>query len=238
MLIDFADIRDSGQVLDGGSGTGELAFSIARQKPHCQILGIDPSPEFVAFATDRNTFGARISFETGDAQQLRFSNRTFQSSLSLLVFNFIPDYELALRELIRVTKPGGSVSAAVWDYGDGMQMLREFWDAALTVDPSAGNFDEGHMPLCRAGELGDLWKHAGLEEVEERSFNVTMEFSSFADYWDPFLLGQGPAGAYLKRVESARRDALRSEIKRRWAIREEAAPFSLASRAWSVRGII
>src|SRR5437867_12258869 len=99
----------------------------------------------------------RISFHIGDAQDLHFADATFDASLSLLVFNFIPDPAKALQEIRRVTQPEGSVSAAVWDYGERMRMLRVFWDSAVEVDPRAEKFDEKHMPLCRAGELSQLW---------------------------------------------------------------------------------
>ena len=237
-LVDFTELPDAGRVLDVGSGTGALAFSIARLRVHCQVVGIDPSTQCVGYANSRNPFPARAGFWVGDAQKLRFSDATFENSLSLLVFNFIPDRKRALREVSRVTKPGGCVSAAVWDYGAGMRMLRAFWDAAGTVDPTAHKFDESHMPLCRAGELRDFWKQNGLERVEERPLDITMRFESFADYWDPFLLGQGPAGAYLRTVEGDRRQALRSEVKRQLALRAEDAPFSIPARAWAVRGIV
>ena len=117
-------------------------------------------------------------------------------------------------------------------------MLRVFWDAAVTVDPGAKKFDESHMAVCRPGELGEFWKQSGLEHVAERPLDITMRFESFADYWDPFLLGQGPAGAYLRNVDTGRRQALRDEVKRRLALRSEDAPFSLSARAWAVRGIV
>ena len=237
-LVDFAGVRDTGRVLDVGSGTGALAFSIARLRTHCQVVGIDPSREYVGYADSRNAFPDRARFEVGDAQQLRFSDAAFENSLSLLVFNFIPDRKKALREVSRVTKPGGCVSAAVWDYGAGMRMLRVFWDAAAAADPRAQKSDESHMPLCRAGELGAFWKESGLEQVAERPLDITMRFESFADYWDPFLLGQGPAGAYLRTVDGNRRQALRGEVKRRLGSSPEDAPFSLSARAWAVRGIV
>jgi len=238
LLVDFAGLGDAGRVLDVGSGTGALAYSIARRRVHCEVLGIDPSEEYVGYANSKNPFMDRVSFQVGDAQRLSLSDSTFENSLSLLVFNFIPDRQKALREVSRVTKPGGCVSAAVWDYGAGMRMLRAFWDAALAVDLAAEKFDESHMPLCRAGELGEFWRQGGLERVEERVLDITMEFKSFADYWDPFLLGQGPAGAYLRPVVGDRRKALRDEVKRRLTVGAEDEPFSLSARAWAVRGVV
>ena len=95
------------------------------------------------------------------------------------------------------------------------------------------------MPLCRAGELAEFWKQSGLVQVEERALlDMTMPFQSFADYWDPFLLGQGPAGAYVRRVDANRRQALRSEVKRRLVRESEDTPFTLPARAWAVRGVV
>jgi ubiquinone/menaquinone biosynthesis C-methylase UbiE len=131
LLVDFTDVPESARVLDLGSGTGSLAFSIAKQKARSHVVGIDLSKPYVEYANSRNPFPDRVSFQIGDAQQLRFPDATFQTSVSLLVFNFIPDPKKALGEARRVTKPGGRISAAVWDYGSGMRMLRVFWDAAV-----------------------------------------------------------------------------------------------------------
>ena len=237
-LVEFARVADKGRVLDVGSGTGSLAFSVAKLKPHCQVVGIDPSKEYVGYANTRNPFPDRANFQLGDAQHLQFPDAAFENSLSLLVFNFIPDAKLALAEMCRVTKPEGRVSAAVWDYGAGMRMLRVFHDAAVAVDPSAAKTDELHMPLCRAGELGALWKQSGLVQVEERPLDITMRFASFADYWEPFLLGQGPAGAYLLKLDESQRQSIRGEVQRRLALKTEDAPLSLPGRAWAVRGTV
>lgn len=238
LLVDFADVPDRGQVLDVGSGTGSLAFSIAATKTNARVVGIDPSKEYVDYAASRNRFPDRVSFETGDAQELRFANATFQASVSLLVLNFIPDPGQALRELRRVTKAGGRISAAVWDYGSGMRMLRVFWDAVVSVDASAEKLDEKRMPLCRAGELAHLWKQGGLEDVREKALDVSLRFESFTDYWDAFLLGQGPAGAYVTGLDETHRVALRDEVKRRLAVTSGNSPFTLPARTWAVRGVV
>jgi SAM-dependent methyltransferase len=237
-FVDFTDPPEQGRMLDVGSGTGSLAFAIAERNSHALVLGIDPSQEYVAYATSRNPFPDRASFEVGDAQRLRFPDASFDAALSLLVFNFIPDPKKALRELRRVTRPGGKVSAAVWDYGAGMRMLRTFWDAAAHVHPGAEKLDEKHMPLCRAGELSTLWEEGGLANVREQPIEITMRFKSLADYWDPFLLRQGPAGTFVSRLDRDKSQALRSEVKRRLSLPAENTPFALPARAWSVRGTV
>jgi hypothetical protein len=106
----------------------------------------------------------------------------------------------------------------------------------MSVDAAAEKRDEKHMPLCRSGELSELWRQGGLENVHEQPLDITMQFESFADYWDAFLLGQGPAGAYVESLDRDQRQQLRAELKRRMSLSADDSPFTLASRAWSVRG--
>jgi len=237
-LVDFTNVPDRGQFLDIGSGTGALAFSLAEGKPQAHVEGIDPSKQYVAYANSKNPFPDRVSFEEGDAQKMRFRDASFDASLSLLVFNFIPDPAKALEEARRVTKVGGAISAAVWDYGEGMRMLRAFWDSVVKTDAKADSRDEKHMPLCRAGELSGLWRQGGLENVQEQPQTVTMRFATFSDYWDAFLLGQGPAGAYVGTLQHDQVSALRDEVKRQVSPSSEDRPFSLPARVWSVRGTV
>lgn len=237
-LVDFTGLPPRGRMLDVGAGTGSLTFAIAESRSRAQVLGIDPSAEYVAYATSRNPFPGRASFEVGDAQQLHFPDASFDAALSLLVFNFIPNPKKALSELRRVTKPGGKLSAAVWDYGAGMRMLRAFWDAVVRLDPRADALDEKHMPLCREGELSSLWREGGLDGVREEPIEVTTKFESFADYWEPFLLGQGPAGGYVRRLGRTALPALREEVKRHLSLQAEDRPVVLPARVWAVCGIV
>jgi SAM-dependent methyltransferase len=233
LFIDFAGIPDRGKVLDFGSGTGSLALAIARLRPHCLVEAVDLSREYVEFASTR-TQNPQVSFKTGDAQDLAYAAGTFGAAASLIAFNFIPDRLKALSDARRVTRPGGHISAAVWDYGNRMRMLRIFWDAAVALDSSADRLDEKHMPLCRKGELSELWSRGGLRKVEEVPLEFTMRFASFDDFWSPFLLGQGPAGAYVRHLPKTRVAALRKEVRRR--LGNPSAAFALPARMWAVRG--
>ena len=236
LLVQFADIRDGQAVLDVGSGTGALTLAAAQAAPSAQITGVDPSASYVSYAQGRAPT-ERVRFAVGDAQALQMPDATFDRVVSLFVMNFIPDRAKALREMIRVTRPGGLIAAAIWDYGDGMQMLRAFWDEAVALDPAVAARDERNMPLSRQGELAALWREHGLVQVEEQPLTIRMSFSSFEDYWEPFLGGQGPAGAHVASLTAARRDALRNRIRQRLVGDGPDRPIQLEARAWAVKGV-
>jgi SAM-dependent methyltransferase len=235
-LVAFATVQTGDNVLDVGSGTGALAAAVLAATSSGRIVGIDPASAYVDYARSR-TQSERVTFEVGDAQQLRFRAAEFDKTLSLLVMNFIPDPAKALSEMIRVTRPGGVVAAAVWDYGEGMEMLRVFWDEAVALDPASDARDERHMPLCRSGELAALWRQHGLADVAETPISIEMTFMSFDDFWSPFLQRQGPAGAYVASLSEARQQMLRDRLRARLAPAAD-GPFRLTARAWAVKGVV
>jgi SAM-dependent methyltransferase len=227
LFVTFAGITEGDRVLDVGSGTGALSAAAAAIES-VQVTGIERSAAYVAYA--REHVDGR--FEVGDALALPFSDDAFDRALSMLVLNFVPDPAAALQQMIRVTRPCGVVAAAVWDYGDGMQMLRTFWDAAVALDPDATPRDERHMPLCTHGALAELWRMHGLQDVDEQPLTIEMKFASFDDYWQPFLCGQGPAGVYVSSLAESARHALESRLHERLGD----TGFRLEARAWAVSG--
>ena len=233
--IAFAGIRNGERILDLGTGTGSVASALATAMPSSEIVGIDPSEAFITYAKS-NTKSDRARFEVGDAQALRHKDASFDKAMSLLVMNFVPDHEKAIAEMRRVTRPGGAVSACVWDYNAGMEMLRFFWDEVVALDPAMEPKDERHMKLSREGQLGALWRKAGLADVQEGSLTIEQRYSSFGDYWAPFLKGAGPGGAYVVSLTDERRRQLETRLQMRLLGDRPDGAFTLKARAWCVRG--
>ncbi|WP_377644233.1 class I SAM-dependent methyltransferase [Oryzobacter terrae] len=222
-----------GTVLDVGCGTGNLAAEVLARWPRTHVVAIDPSPPFVAAARERLVPG-RARVQVGSALQLPEARGTVDAALALLVLNFLPDPARGATEMRRVTRAGGVVGAAVWDYGGGMAMLRTYWDAAATVHPGAGAVDEALARPARAGGVEALFHGAGLEDVGGGLLEVPMLFETFDDYWDPFLLGIGPAGDFTRELDDGGREALRAELHRRLGD----GPVEMTSVARWVRGVV
>lgn len=234
-MVEFAGTRNGDRVLDVGTGTGALASVLEATVTSGEIVGIDPSEGFVSYAK-KNTKSSRLRFEVGDAQALKFQDASFDQTMALLVMNFIPDHTKAIGEMRRVTRFGGIVSACVWDYNAGMEMLRFFWDEVVALDPAMEPKDERHMKLSREGQLGALWKSAGLINVQEKPITIEQAYKSFDDYWGPFTKGAGPGGAYVVSASGDRRRQLETRMRKRLLGDRQDGAFVLKARAWCVRG--
>ncbi len=233
--IGFAGVKNGERILDVGTGTGALASALEIAMTSSELAGIDPSEGFINFAK-KNAKSGRVSFEVGDAQALRFKDASFDHTMSMLVMNFIPDHNKAIAEMRRVTRSKGVVSSCVWDYNEGMQSLRFFWDEVVALDPGIAPKDERNMKLTREGQLGELWRKAGLVNVQEKPLVIDQAFSSFEDYWGPFLTGVGPGGAYVVSLPLERRVQLEARLRKRLLGNRDDGAFVLKARVWCVRG--
>jgi SAM-dependent methyltransferase len=220
--------------LDVGCGTGALTEAVLAGCSPASVLGVEPSPAFLTHATAHVT-DVRASFRAGDAQALPVADASVDAVVSGLVLNFVPDRAAGVAEMRRVVRPGGVVAAYVWDYADGMQLLRFFWDAAVDLDPAARDLDEGRRSgHCRPGPLRDLFAD-GFEDVAVDAVVVPTVFADFDDYWTPFLGRTGPAPAYVASLGDEQRTALREALRARLPTAADGS-ISLSARAWAVRG--
>lgn len=217
---------------DVGCGSGALTAATLQLTAPAFVLGVDPSSAQVEEAT-RRVVDARARFSRGTADDLLAGS--FDAVVSGLVLNFVPDPGAAVASMARAA-PDGVVAAYVWDYEEGMQLLRTFWDVACALDPAAAELHEGHrFSFATAETLDELWSGAGLAEVETTAVTVPTVFEDFDDFWSPFLAGQGPAAAYVASLDEAPRDELRLALHKTLTA-EEDGRIHLWARAWAVRG--
>jgi SAM-dependent methyltransferase len=218
-----------------GCGPGALTETILNAASPIAVTGIDASDQYIAFARARIK-DSRVTLEVGNAMALAAQTATYDAAVAGLVLNFVPDADTAVAEMARVTRPGGMVGAYVWDYAEGMGLMRKFWDAVVALDRSAIELDEGRrFPLCRSQPLAQLFSGAGLREVQVRPIDVPTVFRDFDDYWSPFLGGQGPAPGYAMSLTEEPRATLRARIRSTLPFEPDGS-IHLNARAWAVRG--
>jgi SAM-dependent methyltransferase len=200
------------------------------------VVGVDPSEGFLATARARID-DPRAAFQPADARSLPFPDDRFDAVVGGLVLNFVPDPATAVAEWARVAAPGAVVAAYVWDYAEGMRFMRQFWDAAIAVDPAAADLDElRRFPICRPEPLRGLWDGAGLGGASVTGLEIPTVFTDFDDFWRPFLGGQGPAPGYLMSRDDEHRAAIRDLLVQRLPRRADGS-IPLTARAWAVKGV-
>lgn len=199
------------------------------------VWGVDPSEEFISAAGLH--LGGKANVRVADGEDLPFDDQDSDVVVSGLALNFIPDPLAALTEWKRVAKPGGVVSAYVWDYAEGIEFLRHFWDVAIELNPDARQLDEAlRFSMCSPNRLVALFEAAGLRSVEEGAVEVETAFADFDDCWLPFLAGQGPAPSYVASLDDESRARL--EVRLRETITSEwNGRIRLMARAWAVKGL-
>jgi ubiquinone/menaquinone biosynthesis C-methylase UbiE len=227
-FTNFARVADRDHVLDVGCGPGALASELVGRLGSGSVCAVDPSEAFVAAARGRLP-GVRV--ERAVAESLPFEDRSFDAALAQLVVHFMADPVVGLREMRRVTKPGGVVAACVWDHAGGQGPLGVFWGAARVLDVDVD--DESSRAGTRHGHLAELLDAAGLREIEQGAVSVEVEHPSFEEWWEPFTLGVGPAGQYVAGLSATRRDRLRDRCKERLP----EGPFVIRAQAWAARGL-
>jgi SAM-dependent methyltransferase len=224
-FVDLVGVLPGDRVLDVGCGPGVLTAPLVERCGVEHVAAVDPSEPFVAAA--RHAFPG-VDVREASAEDLPFDDDAFDAALAQLVVHFMADPVAGLREMGRVTRPGGTVAASVWDNAGSSGPLQVFWRAAQEVDPGAG--DEGGLPGSREGQLAELADAAGLRSIRSTSQTVSVHFSSFDEWWAPYLLGVGPAGSYVAGLEPELRQRVEESCRRRFPEGE----FDHGGTAWVV----
>lgn len=228
-FLDYAGVAAGMRALDVGCGSGLLTSALADRLGATSVAAADPSESLLAACADRVP-GADV--RRAPAEELPWPDASFDAVLAQLVLNFVADADAAVAEMSRVAAPGAILASCTWDYAGGMRMLRTFWDAAAELDQHAPV--ESNMRYRTEEELASLWERGGLNAVETGPLEVEVAYDGFDDYWEPFTLGVGPAGAYYGSLDPDAGEALRAGCFSR--LGSPAGPFSLGARAFAVRG--
>ena len=228
-LADLADVRAGQRAIDVGCGPGALTGELVRRLGPAGVRAVDPSEPYVQAARERHP---GVDIRIAGAEQLPFADQTFDVALAQLVVQFVRDPVAGIREMARVTRVEGTVAACVWDHAGRRAPISTFWDAASESDP--GLNDESDLPGVREGHLIDLFRLAGLRDVRGTALTTSAELATFEEWWEPFNLGLGPAGAYAKRASEARLATIRERCRELLG----PGPIVITAVAWSARGMV
>src|SRR6266705_7147145 len=224
-FADLAGARGGQRLLDVGCGPGALTAELVNRLGPDAVSAVEPSASFVAAARER-LHG--VDIRQTAAERLPFGDAAFDAALAQLVVHFMADPVAGLREMGRVTRPGGVVAACVWDHAGGRGPLAAFWRAVRELDPGAD--DESHLAGVREGHLAELFGQAGLAVARTAALTVRVRYATFGEWWEPFTFGVGPAGTYVASLDGQRRAALRERCRRELA----PPPAEVSATAWAV----
>jgi SAM-dependent methyltransferase len=226
-FVDVVGVSGGMRVLDVGCGPGGLTDVLSERVGEEHAAAIDPAPQFAAACQERHP---TADVRQGVAEELPWEDGSFDAALASLVVAFMRDADQGVREMARVTRPGGTVAACMWDItGGGMTMLSTFWSAVREIDPGAAG--ERRRPGVTEGDLGELFRRAGLEDVTEGAIEAYADYDGFDDFWEPFTFAVGPAGEYLASIPAEQQAQVRETCRR--TLPEGA--FTLTARAWYAR---
>jgi SAM-dependent methyltransferase len=224
-FAEAAGIRDGQRVLDVGCGPGALTAHLVSRLGATAVCAVEPSVSFASAVRQRLP---GVDVRQSPAEHLPFPDGGFDAALAQLVVHFMSDPVAGLREMARVTRPGGVVAACVWDHAGDRGPLTTFWQAVRETDPQAR--DESGLAGVRRGHLVELFGRAGLGEAKQTTLTVQATYATFEQWWEPYTFGIGPAGGYVASLPQDRRQRLRDQCRQLLP----AEPVQVSATAWVV----
>ena len=227
-FCEFAGIRAGQRVLDVGCGPGALTAELVRTVGPGAVSAVDPSEQFISAARTRHP---GVDVRLASAEELPHAGGTFDVTCAQLVVHFLADPVAGLVEMARVTREAGHVVACVWDFAGDRAPISAFWQAVGELGHELE--DESGLPGARRGHLSELFASAELDRVEEAELTISVEHEDFDDWWSPFTLGVGPAGAYVRTLGEKELASVRDRCRQ---LLGEGA-FKVTATAWAARGM-
>jgi SAM-dependent methyltransferase len=224
----LAAVTAGRRAVDVGCGTGALTAKLVDLIGTRNVSAVDPSAPLLAAVRERFPL---IDVQQGTAERMPFGDGEFDYTLAQLVVHFMADPVAGLRDMARVTRPGGVVAACVWDHNGGRAPVSVFWQAVRDLDPDAP--DESDLPGTREGQLAELFTAAGLHDIKPGVLTVRVRLAGFADWWEPFTYGVGPAGDHVRRLDDRARAELRDRCRQ---LLPMVGPIDITASAWTALG--
>ena len=231
VFIDWLKPPQGLRWIDVGCGNGAFTELLVDRCAPVEVQGIDPSEGQIKFARQRPA--ARLAkFQIGDAMALPFPDAGFDAAVMALVLFFVPESAKGVAEMVRVTKPAGTVSAYSWDVLGGGFPLNLLWEELRAIgQPPA-------MPpqpeASRISTMISLWRDAGLQDVETREITVSRTFTNFDDFWATTQLSPAAKPIFAALGQQGM-GVLKSKIRARLPISPDGS-ITYSSRANAVKG--
>ena len=230
VFLDWLAPKANQRWVDVGCGNGAFTELLFDRCAPSAVEGIDPSQGQIDFA--RKRLATRpVTFQIGSALHLPFPDHAFDAAVMALVIFFVPDPAKGVAEMVRVTKPGGTVSAYAWDMVGG-----GFTQEAIHVEMRAAGLKPLRPPNAEAAgleALRELWGGAGLKDVETLEIPVSRVFDDFEEYWVGSL--SGASGQLIGALDDRTRADLKERVRARFPVRADGR-IVCEARANAVRG--
>ena len=230
LAVAFADwlgLQRGWSALDVGSGPGALTEVLATRLGAASVIAVEPSEPFVAAIRERLP---EVTVSRASAEDLPFADETFDLAVAQLVVHFMTDPTAGAAELRRVTRSGGTVALNVWDFEGRRAPQSTFLGALKSVVGDAD--DEVGRVGARRGDLAGLLRDAGCRDIEQAELAVTVTSPTFEDWWEPYTLGVGPAGAQLIALDPERRRLVHDRCRALLG----SGPVHTTATAWAAKG--